>query len=268
MEKIIDKIRKLFRKAKGSDSYEESEAFSLKANKLLAQYNLNLSDIEEESDYTQMYPASWSYHDNQAGNKWRVALMTTLARHNFCETFYIEAYKVMRLVGKLTNTTAVAFMYDSLSERLFRIAKKTYASAPGYIKEAYCRHTYLQSFLLGATQAINEKLSEQVSQGVKEDSQYGIVLAKNNKDAREFVENLAKSLNSKQKSTQEEFIEEELSEEELSEEELNEEELNEETRSYIEEKNISSRKLTFSRDAFEKGVLVGQTITINQKTLN
>lgn len=79
LEKMLEKVKKLLSLAGNNPSEEEAIAASLKAQELIAKYNLDLSDLDKEKleiaqeEYTTGVDKSWKYGLAQAvANNFRV----------------------------------------------------------------------------------------------------------------------------------------------------------------------------------------------------
>jgi len=108
---ILDKIKKLLALSTSSNPNEAASA-AAKAQALLAQYNLELSQVEahggEASDYGQQDVAVGGV------SRWRKTLMLVLARPNFCAVVSYKGTERVSIVGEPHNLEAVKYLYKYL----------------------------------------------------------------------------------------------------------------------------------------------------------
>jgi Protein of unknown function (DUF2786) len=168
---IADKVKALLSKAeslKEIGNLAEAEAFMLKAEELIMAHNLSRHEIHmaggKERDRFDgwCYSERISYKENLAGNRWKLDLIKMLAKHNLCNTIIDKTGdrgNWIIVYGLGENVEMVIWLYNFLSVKLLHLAKKSRELNP--VSAAYCRHTYLKSFLIGAVNGINEKIIEQ-----------------------------------------------------------------------------------------------------------
>jgi hypothetical protein len=112
--KIIDKIRKILELSKNNPSKEEAEAAALKAQKMLADYHISMSDLEECD------PDDISGTSTVVGGtkKWRLFLAEAVANNFRCK-FY-ACGKLVTFYGHATDIEVAKDTY----EYLFNVAHK------------------------------------------------------------------------------------------------------------------------------------------------
>lgn len=133
MDKLLEKIRKLQAKALGTDNEAEAAAFAAKVQNLLAQHNLDLSDIEQMEEVFGEEDFGEKYID-----PWRRRLAAAVARYYMCEfcNDMIWSDKKKKLVksftimGKKHNRVVAISMYHYLTTTTVRLASQ-YARAEG-----------------------------------------------------------------------------------------------------------------------------------------
>jgi hypothetical protein len=140
MSKILDKIKKLYDKslsAKELGNQAEAEAFLAKATELLAEHNLSFSDLksdeekEEEIFFDEEQGRHFPLYDKPEQGRWRMDLLATLAKNNFCTCIYRgngTAYFRGFLIGTPTNIEIVRYLYE-ISQNLFpELAAQSYTA--------------------------------------------------------------------------------------------------------------------------------------------
>lgn len=157
-ETILEKIQKLLSKAeslKQLGSLKEAESFIGKANTLLLEYNLSLSDInfdKEDKDYeiseTDKANAFKFGLDKNFG-KWDEELLKVIAKANFCDTIIRTSrtlnktkngysYEDSRtLVGTKTNIEVVTYIYNFVKGIMPSIANESYNKEILKVREIY-----------------------------------------------------------------------------------------------------------------------------------
>ena len=93
MEKIIEKIKKLLNMTQENGASEnEAIVAALRAQKLMAEYNINVADIETSDDSTTIVEESFVCGKN---NKWKVRLAAIIAKNFRCRVYFIDKSKVV-----------------------------------------------------------------------------------------------------------------------------------------------------------------------------
>ncbi len=97
---VLAKVKKLFALSTSSNPNEAALAAS-KAQELLLQYNLSLSQVTEKDE--SMRPEYQKTRIEIGTRIWRRRLLTTLARNNFCDVIYQTKSGQAFLVGQKHN---------------------------------------------------------------------------------------------------------------------------------------------------------------------
>jgi hypothetical protein len=144
-EAIIEKIKKLFAL---SNSPSEAEALLAmeKANHLLKEYNLSISDIKEDNRFSLIEEA---YSSCQKERTWRTVLIQIVCKANFCTLVQYNFYKKkeFHIVGKKHNIVVAKEMIAYLESAIERISKEVSG-------------TYRNSFKLGIVSRLAERFKE------------------------------------------------------------------------------------------------------------
>ena len=86
-EKIIDRIKKLLATASDKGATEnEAMIAALKAQELMAKYNIELSEVQLEEDKDEIVKLPT---ETGTGNKWKFVLAHTVADNFCCRHFFI-----------------------------------------------------------------------------------------------------------------------------------------------------------------------------------
>lgn len=170
IEKIkvrIAQLRKHSESAKNLGSLAEAEAFAMKANELLLEYNLKESEIDMSDDKDKFkkwgYSERLSFKCNQSGQRAKLKLVSVLCKHNLCQYIQDPYDKTFEVFGNMENVDNLVWMYNFLSVGLLRLAQESHVALSPMTKQMYNRYAYLKDFLLGAATGIDHKLTTQTA---------------------------------------------------------------------------------------------------------
>lgn len=154
IDKIIAKVAKLLELGDLSKNPSEAEAIaaSMKAQELLAKYNLDITDVtgEEKTESVEQCIA-----DVGTGKKWKYSLAEVVATSYCCKVYYINSEQVI-FFGKSSSALIARRVFVYLFEVGCRLAN-------AYVKER--RDAWEEtkglynSFCLGFVQGIDGELS-------------------------------------------------------------------------------------------------------------
>ena len=188
-DSILTRIQKLYNmslSSKSIGSLAEAESFMLGVQKLLTEYNLELSMVEsigEKSNITEekiLYKGLVSYGD------WEIDLMHIICQYNWCTCFYNSTSKLITIIGRGDNLDIVKYLYNFITINLTSLSKVSYygkleewnvklTKHYGYdVKAKYgkqfeevihknkympYRRYYIRDYLAGAVLGINAKMA-------------------------------------------------------------------------------------------------------------
>ena len=92
MEEIIKKIEKLLALAGNNPNENEALAASLKAQELIAKYNVNIDHLGDNKETPKIGTAK---HTTGKGYKWRFILAPIIARNFRCKLYLINGIDVV-----------------------------------------------------------------------------------------------------------------------------------------------------------------------------
>jgi hypothetical protein len=148
---VLSKVKKLLALSTSSNPNEAALA-AAKAQELLMQHNLTMSQVEThgESKYGEALV--------QTGSRvWRRMLLTVIARNNFCEVIYDSAIAQAILIGEAHNQEVVAYLYRYLVGQLEPMATAAYRLSSTTVHAK----SWLDSFYIGGVESIEERLKMQ-----------------------------------------------------------------------------------------------------------
>lgn len=151
MNKMLDKVRKLLALAGNNPSEEEAKAAALKAQELIAQYNLDLSQGCEEK---VSYKLVQAVHSNNEG--YRKPLAVAIAENFRCKAIMVG--NMVNFFGRDADAEACAATFNylyrvshNLGLKLEREARKRGESTHGVA------NSYWRGFITGIQDALGEQ---------------------------------------------------------------------------------------------------------------
>lgn len=155
MEKIIEKIRKLLNMTQENGASEnEAMMAALKAQKLMAEYNINIADIETCDDSMTIIEESFVCGK---GDKWKVRLAAIIANNFRCKTYFIGKSQVV-FYGYESDAKIALDVFKFLFTTGNKLADRCYYE---YYKKGENTRGVKNTFLLGFCQGINDVLGKQ-----------------------------------------------------------------------------------------------------------
>ena len=131
--KIIERIRKLKAKAESTNSEAEAEIFMEKVHELLAEYNMNMEDLDSDDDDDPIKRDAIFDYYNQT---WKKLILPAVARLYFCKPVWVakavkkrksHGYKkvdVLTLFGRSSNVIVAKEMSEYLIDAVDRLTKE------------------------------------------------------------------------------------------------------------------------------------------------
>lgn len=161
--KIKEKIEKLFRKAESAEkigSLEEAAIFSSKAQELLVQYNLEMSELdlgETKQEAIGFYvDLKARYGLNKTDGDWLIRLYSTISQFNFCK-IVTKGNIGLTIVGEEHNIDMVDYICSNLIPTIKQLRLKAWKEYNGTEKT----NTFKRGYYRGAVSGIHAKLREQ-----------------------------------------------------------------------------------------------------------
>ena len=155
MEKIIAKIRKLLEMTQENGASEnEAMVAALKAQKLMAEYNINIADIETEDEHTTIVEESFNCGN---GDKWKYRLANIIASNFRCKTYFINKSHVV-FYGYESDAKIALDVFKFLFNIGNKLADRCYYE---YYKKGENTRGVKNTFLAGFCEGINDVLGKQ-----------------------------------------------------------------------------------------------------------
>lgn len=159
-EKIISKVRKVLELSKNNPSEEEAKSAELMAQRLMAEYHLELADIEDINDDEEPFEIQVNCGK---GNKWKYALAGIVAKNFMCKHFYYGKETVV-FYGYQVDAETAAMTFKFLFDFGNKKANSFYQSKRNAAMKKYgCFEGdgLKNSYLIGYLEGIMEVLERQ-----------------------------------------------------------------------------------------------------------
>jgi hypothetical protein len=127
-ETLVRRIRKLLGLSRGDANEHESAAAAAKVHELLAEHNLSMAQIHQDTGSSDTTKRVKTSHDRSAMYQFQQDLMRSIAKTNFClyffETTQAESFGKMRkvkrhvLLGSALNMNVSMMLYDYLMDTM------------------------------------------------------------------------------------------------------------------------------------------------------
>ncbi|EGT4836513.1 TPA: DUF2786 domain-containing protein [Clostridioides difficile] len=152
-DKIINKIKKLLALSTNNTSYEEAQSAILKAQRLMAKYDIDVMDINEGEDEEEI---KVSYEYVKISRAWKYELASIIANNFRCKSF--TRGRNIAFYGRSTDSEVAKEVFSFLFKLGHSHANKMiYKKA----KEDRCCVGIYNSYVVGYMDGIKSKLEEQ-----------------------------------------------------------------------------------------------------------
>lgn len=159
-EKIIEKIKKVLELSKNNPSEEEAKSAALKAQKLMAEYHISMSEIEAVDDIDNIVEKTITIG---TGNKWKYILAGIIAKNFRCKHFYYGNSSVV-FYGHEVDAEIAAETFKFLFEtgnkaatNYYNKLRKEAAKSGNFFNGTGIKNSFLSGYLEG----IKEELEKQ-----------------------------------------------------------------------------------------------------------
>lgn len=168
-EKIIDKIRKLeiqSQSAKKIGNEEEALAFAEKVQKLMAQYQVEMSQLEikEEPIYVEHIP--WNNFGHKFVNRrqsWIELLSYLVAKQHSCKIVVYPKTNIIKVYGTEINRKIAIHIIGSIVTYINTLANKEYSKFYYECKktnELHLAKGFKKSFLFGFIKTLQDRYEQ------------------------------------------------------------------------------------------------------------
>jgi hypothetical protein len=160
MEKILTKIQNLFDLANNNPNENEAIAAAMKAQELMAKYNIELSQLNGDAD-KEMYEAIYRNTSKHEMKNWKTRLANVIAR-NFCCKYYLinhgRGKSDVVFYGYKKDATIALEVFTFLYESGNKFAVRYYNKRK---KDGFSTKGLMNTYLLGFVAGIKDVLDKQ-----------------------------------------------------------------------------------------------------------
>lgn len=157
-EKILEKIEKLLALAGNNPSENEAISAALKAQELMAKYNIELADLEGKSLEQNIVEETYTPKANcHYVRKWRYTLSQIIAKNFCCKTYSINR-DAIAFYGYEKDAKIAVEVFKFLFETGNKLANRYYLKCK---KEGRDTKGVLNTYLVGFCDGIKEVLDKQ-----------------------------------------------------------------------------------------------------------
>lgn len=159
-DKIIEKIKKVLELSKNNPSIEEAKSAALKAQKLMAEYHVSMTEIEAIEDIENIVEEKINVG---TGNKWKYSLSAIIAKNFRCKYFYYGKSNVV-FYGYKKDAEIAAMTFKMLfdignkeSTKYYQKKRREFINCGITFDGRGIKNAFLSGYLMG----INEALEKQ-----------------------------------------------------------------------------------------------------------
>ena len=95
MEKILNKIKNLLDLANNNPNENEALAAALKAQELMAKYNVELDQLDEKKENREIVKEIYKASNKHEMKKWKIGLASIVANNFRCECYFLDKKDVV-----------------------------------------------------------------------------------------------------------------------------------------------------------------------------
>lgn len=159
-EKIIEKIKKVLELSKNNPSIEEAKSAAIKAQRLMAEYHISMSEIEIIDDIENIVEEKI---DVGTGNKWKYTLSWIVAKNFRCKYFYYGKSAVV-FYGYEKDAKIAAMTFEMLfnignkeSIKYYQKQRQKYLSKCEDFDGKGIKNAFLNGYLLGIQEVLERQ---------------------------------------------------------------------------------------------------------------
>jgi hypothetical protein len=159
--KIIETIKKLFALAGNNPNEHEAQAAALKAQRMMAKYHINATQVSVEEKTTD--DISEKNVVVGTGNKWKYSLALIIAKNFRCRMFTLGS-EVVVFYGHEVDTEIASLTFRHLFSAGSRGATNFYQNRRNEAQrrgEYFCGRGLKNNFLIGFLQGLQQELEKQ-----------------------------------------------------------------------------------------------------------
>ena len=215
-EHILRRLQGAFNKANSAreiGSLAEAESAMLYIQKVLAEYNLEMSQISDTRQKSVIGEIKVSYDGKVSYGEWETDLMSFICHYNWCSMIYNSRRKDITVIGRADNVGVCIYLYNFIRINLIMLSKVSYYTEMGEWNEKLSEHYgynvgdhlgkgfeeylnknkympyrryYIRDYLAGAVQGIGTKFELQQQEQKKGAGMMDLILS-NQDEIKDYI---------------------------------------------------------------------------------
>lgn len=159
MEKVLNKIKNLLDLASNNPNENEAMAAALKAQELMAKYDIDSSAVNSDNSENELYKARYTNSSKHEMKKWKEVLASIIAKNFCCKVYFITGDgKDVVFYGYKKDAKIAVEVFKFLYETGNKLAVKYYNKCK---KEGKQTKGIMNTYLIGFCDGIKEVLDKQ-----------------------------------------------------------------------------------------------------------
>ena len=157
MEKILNKIKNLLDLANNKPNENEAIAAALKAQELMAKYNIELDQLEDKKETREIVEEIYHQSDKHEMRKWKIGLADIIAQNFRCKVYFMNKKDVV-FYGYKEDAKIALNVFTYLYEIGNKFAVRYYNKCK---KEGEETRGVMNTYLVGFKDGVAEVLEKQ-----------------------------------------------------------------------------------------------------------
>lgn len=157
MEKILNKIKNLLDLANNNPNENEAIAAALKAQELMAKYNIELDQLDDKKETREIVEEVYHQSDKHEMRKWKIGLADIIAQNFRCKVYFMNKKDVV-FYGYKEDAKIALNVFTYLYEIGNKFAVRYYNKCK---KEGKETRGVMNTYLVGFKDGVAEVLEKQ-----------------------------------------------------------------------------------------------------------
>lgn len=157
MEKIIEKIKNLLDLANNNPNENEALAAALKAQELMAKYNIELEQLDHKEETREIVKEVYHQSGKHEMKKWKIGLAAIIAENFRCKVYFINTQDVV-FYGYKEDAKIALQVFTYLYEVGNKFAVRYYNKCK---KEGRETRGVMNTYLVGFRDGVKDVLGKQ-----------------------------------------------------------------------------------------------------------
>lgn len=158
MEKILNKIKNLLCLANNNPNENEAIAAALKAQELMAKYNIELDQLDDKKETREIVREVYHQSGKHEMRKWKIGLATIIAQNFRCKTYFMGRSSDVVFYGYKEDAKIALEVFTYLYEIGNKFAVRYYNKCK---KEGKETRGVMNTYLVGFNDGVAEVLEKQ-----------------------------------------------------------------------------------------------------------